>query len=91
MLSIPTLVRGIMLAGYNEYPNLLKISRVLIPFYSIWNLDFFRTVIPDICLNVTTLQALALDYLASGTLSLFVDTFLAHDHKVVIMIVMSIA
>ena len=64
-LSIPTLVRGIMLAGNNEYPNLLKVSRVLIPFYSIWNLDFFRSVIPDICLNVTTLQALALDYLVA--------------------------
>ena len=64
-LSIPALVRGIMLAGHREYPNLLKISRVLTPFYSIWNLDFFRTVIPDICLNVTTLQALALDYLVA--------------------------
>ena len=64
-LSIPALVRGIMLAGNNEYPNLLKVTRVLIPFYSIWNLDFFRTVIPDICLNVTTLQALALDYLVA--------------------------
>ena len=64
-LSIPALARGIMLAGNNEYPNLLRVSRVLIPFYSIWNLDFFRSVIPDICLNVTTLQALALDYLVA--------------------------
>ena len=29
--------------------------------YGIWNLDFFRTVIP-ICLNITPLQALVLDY-----------------------------
>ena len=64
-LSIPTLVRGIMLAGHRENPNLLKIPRVLTPFYSIWNLDFFRSVIPDICLNVTTFQALALDYLVA--------------------------
>ena len=32
-------------------------------FYSFWNLDIFRSVLPDICLNLTTLQALALDYL----------------------------
>ena len=31
--------------------------------YGIWNLDFFRTLYPDICLKVTTLQAFALDYL----------------------------
>ena len=54
-LSIPALVRGIMLAGHRENPSLLKIPKVLGPFYSIWNLDFFRSVIPDICLNVTTL------------------------------------
>ena len=28
-----------------------------------WNLDLFRSILPDICLNVTTLQALALEYL----------------------------
>ena len=65
MLSIPTLARSIMLAGHRGNLNLLKIPRILGPFYSIWNLDFFRTVIPDICLNVTTLQALALDYLVA--------------------------
>ena len=30
--------------------------------YGIWNLDFFRTVLPPICLDITPLQALALDY-----------------------------
>ena len=30
--------------------------------YGIWNLDFFRTVLPPICLNISPLQALALDY-----------------------------
>ena len=65
MLSIPTLVRTLMLAGHRENLNLLIIPKVLGPFYSIWNLDFFRLVIPDICLNVTTLQALALDYLVA--------------------------
>ena len=27
-----------------------------------WNLDFFRTFLPPICLNINTLQVLALDY-----------------------------
>ena len=64
-LSTPALVRAIMFVCNNMYPNLINIPRVLTPFYSIWNLDFFRTVIPDICLNVTTLQALALDYVVA--------------------------
>ena len=64
-LTFPILVRLIMLAVHSEYPNLLKISKASILLYSVWNLDFFRSVIPDICLNVTTLQALALDYLVA--------------------------
>ena len=30
--------------------------------YGIWNLDFFGLVIPPLCLNISPLQALALDY-----------------------------
>ena len=30
--------------------------------YGIWNLDFFRTLYPDMCLKLTTLQVIALDY-----------------------------
>jgi len=30
--------------------------------YGIWNLDFFRTLVPHICLQVNTLKALVLDY-----------------------------
>ena len=36
--------------------------RLLGCVYGIWNLDFFRTIIPPICVSVTPLQALALDY-----------------------------
>ncbi len=37
--------------------------RVFGCFYGIWNLDYFRTVIPPICMtNMTHLQVLALDY-----------------------------
>ena len=31
--------------------------------YGIWNMDFFRTLIPPICLPLTTIQVIALDYL----------------------------
>ncbi len=38
-------------------------AKVLFAFYSLWNLDIFRSILPNICLNVTTLQALTLEYL----------------------------
>ena len=38
------------------------IIRLLALFYSIWNLDFFRSLPLNICLDLTTLQTLALDY-----------------------------
>ena len=46
-------------------PVLLITAKTYTTFYSFWNLEMFRSVIPDICLNVTTLQALALEYLVS--------------------------
>ena len=36
--------------------------QILATVYGIWNLDFLRTVIPPICINLSTLQALSLDY-----------------------------
>ena len=62
-LSMPALVRLIMSALSHGSPRLLMATKTFLVFYSFWNLDIFRSVIPDICLNVTTLQALALDYL----------------------------
>ena len=37
--------------------------KILVALYTYWNLDLFHSVFPDFCLNVTTLQALALEYL----------------------------
>ncbi len=38
-------------------------TRALGNFYGIWNLDFFRTVIPPICAtDISQIQVLALDY-----------------------------
>ena len=60
--------------------------------YGIWNLDFFRTLYPDICLKVTTLQAFALDYvIAFYPLLLILITLAAfklhsHGYRIVILI-----
>ena len=62
-LSIPALIRLMMLGIHNIYPQLNTTAKIFPIFYSFWNLDLFRSIIPNICLNVTTLQALALDYL----------------------------
>ncbi len=63
VLAMPALVRIMMLAIYDEQSNFLNTIKIFMLFYSFWNLDIFRSVLPNICLNITTLQALALDYL----------------------------
>ena len=45
---------------YIPYANIPL--RIIGTIYGIWNLDFFRLVIPPLCLNTSPLQALALDY-----------------------------
>ena len=42
--------------------NTLLLVRLLAIPYTIWNLDFFRSLPLNICLDLTTLQTLALDY-----------------------------
>ena len=39
--------------------------KILASLYGIWNLDFFRTLIPPICLPLNTMQVIALDYLVA--------------------------
>ena len=59
--AAPVLVRFFLLATEgNSTANTL--ARVMTTLYGIWNLDFFRTLLPPICLDLTTLQILALDY-----------------------------
>ena len=52
----------IVLAGTEPYPIAASLAKVIFALYGIWNLDFFRTLMPHICVNINTLQALALDY-----------------------------
>ena len=61
IVSTPILVRN--LVEYVEvYHQYTKLSQAIIGLYSLWNLDFFWGLYPDICLDVSTLTALTLDY-----------------------------
>ena len=62
-ISLPAFVRILMLAVIkHKNSDVLKLIKVGISLYGFWNLDFFRALIPNICLRTTTLQTLALDY-----------------------------
>ena len=84
-LSTPILARLIMSAASVNAPILLKPIKVIFIFISFWNLDILRSVLPDICLNITTLQALALDYLIAlyPFLLILISYFIIelHDRK----------
>ena len=64
--TMPAFVRiGLLAVNTYESNQKLQFARALLVLYSFWNVDFFRSVLPDICLNVSTIQALALDYLVA--------------------------
>ena len=90
-LSSPTLIRLIMSALSHGSPHLLIATKTYLVFYSLWHLDLFRSVIPDICLNVTTLQALALDYcLALYPFILILLSYLLielHDRRFAVVVI----
>ena len=45
--------------------KMFPLIQTLATIFGVWNLDFFRTVIPPICLPLHTFQILALDYLVA--------------------------
>ena len=58
----------------------LQLLNVIFAFYGVWNLDFFRTLYPDLCLRVTPLTAIVLDYvIAFYPLLLILVTYLLSD------------
>ena len=58
-LASPVNVRPVLTTLKGKYS--LALELVAIP-YTIWNLDYFRSLPLNICLNLSTLQTLALDY-----------------------------
>ena len=59
LISAPFVVR--VLIAVLDSQNIAGI-KVVATLYGIWNLDSFRTLYPDMCLKLTTLQVIALDY-----------------------------
>ena len=41
------------------------VCKIITAIYGIWNLDFFRTLLPPICLPLNTMHVIALDYLVA--------------------------
>ena len=85
-ISMPVLVRIVLLSCSIKHTNYLKAVKVGLAFYNLWNLDMFHSVIPNICLNVTTLQALSLEYLIAlyPSVLILLSYFLIvlHDRRV---------
>ncbi len=64
MISNPSEIQ-IIVAAVQTNPSLtlpLLGAHTIATLYGIWNLDFFRTVVPPICLNLSSLQLISLDY-----------------------------
>ena len=73
-LASPINLRGIFLTLKRDY---LLGARILAIPYTIWNLDFFRSLPLNICLDLTTLQTLAMEYaIAIYPLLLVVITYI---------------
>ena len=62
--ALPTSLRILTQIARN-IPTYLYITRFFGTVYGIWNLDFFRALVPPICLPLTTMQVIALDYLVA--------------------------
>ena len=61
IISAPTSTQSISKA--NALHGCYKIwAQIASTLYGIWNLDFFRTLFPGICLDVSSLQILMLEY-----------------------------
>ena len=61
-ITIPSSVQVILLASSrNVFVSAL--SKFFITLYSVWNLDFFRSLYPPVCLHVTPMQLVLLEYL----------------------------
>ena len=91
-LSMPAFIRLFVSALSHGSPYMLTATKILKVFYSFWNLDLFRSIIPDICLNVTTLQALALDYfIALYPFVLIIISYILielHDRRYAVIVIL---
>ena len=75
---------SIMKVLYTKFDSSHHLERDIVilleTLYSIWNLNFFRAFTPDICLKITTLDALLFEYVvASCPMLLIVLTYIATE------------
>ena len=91
-ISTPAFSRAMLLGlRMEKNPLQLNVVKAFCVFFSVWNLDLFYTIIPDICLNISTLQALALQYLPALypyvliLLSYFIIKLYDRNFKVVVI------
>ena len=61
-VSMPVLVRQVF-SVFRKSHKLITLTKFYVFFCGFWNLNLLHSLTPDICLNLTTLQALVLDYL----------------------------
>ena len=91
LVSFSGYVRLWMYALAQGHPRLLTATKILLVFYSYSNLEVFRSIMPDICLDVSTLQALALEYiLALYPFLLILISYLAiklYDRNIVCIVI----
>ena len=73
----PVSLRAYLMVVKNQPYASQIVADIVGTIYGIWNLDFFRIVLPPICLDITSLQVLALDYaIAVYPLLLVVVTYI---------------
>ena len=90
-VSMPLFVREAWLAE-RDSPIHMAMLKIFMVFYSVWNLDILKGVYPEICLDVSTLTVLSLEYIvALYPLALVVVSYILitlHDqnYRVVVLI-----
>ena len=65
LLSMPINARSSILYIKYYHSSVDTPIRIFMAIFGVWNLDFFRTLYPGVCLHLSELQVLALDYLVA--------------------------
>lgn len=90
-ISFPANMRIILRAVHSNHVA-EKSAEVIASLYGFWNLDFFRPLLPRICLKLTTLQVLSLDYIIAAypllliILSYIVVTLYYRNFRVIVWV-----
>ena len=64
VIACPQQIRVSLLVTTHPASN--SFIRALFALYGIWNMDFFRTLVPPFCLTLSSLETLALNYVVAA-------------------------